>query len=146
MPQSPVHFLLVEDDDTQAELVRLLVAEGNSRDTVARVADGPAALAYLRREGPFAAVPRPTVVLLDLRLGTMDGHEVLREIKADPQLRTTPVIVFSGSDGERDRTRAYANYANSFLVKPLEFDEYRTLIHDVRAYWGGRNRPPPMPA
>lgn len=143
MSRGPVHFLLVEDDDSQAELVQLVVAEDGHRDTVDRVADGPAALAYLRREGAYAAVRRPAAVLLDLRLGATDGHEVLRQIKADPQLRGTPVIVLSNSDGERDRARAYENYANSFIVKPLDFDEYRTLIRDLRTYWGARNCPAP---
>ena len=143
MSRSPVHFLLVEDDDSHAELVRLVVEETGYRDTVDRVADGPAALAYLRREGAYAEARRPAAVLLDLRLGATDGHEVLQEIKADPQLRATPVIVLSSSDGDRDRARAYANYANSFLVKPLDFDDYQILIRDLRAYWGGHNRPAP---
>lgn len=133
--------LLVEDDDDHAHLVGLCLKETRVFDSIERVADGEQALAYLRREGPYADNPAPDVVLLELKLPKIDGHDVLQAIKSDERLKSIPVVVLTTSDAQADRVRAYRNHANSYLVKPLDFDRFTRLIHDLAYYWAVWNRP-----
>jgi CheY-like chemotaxis protein len=97
-------------------------------------------LEYLRRLGTRADHPDPDVVLLDLKLPRIDGHEVLAEIKQDDLLRHIPVVVMTTSDAEIDRARAYDCYANSYVVKPTDFHQFRQLVDDLSLYWGIWNR------
>lgn len=136
------HFLLVEDDDAHAELVELSMMDVTTPTTMERVSDGAAALDYLHRRGPFSDRPRPDVILLDLNLPRVSGHDVLRQIKANDALRTIPVVVLTTSGSPSDRHRAYDNSVNSYLVKPVEFGAFQELIADVRCYWSGWNTPP----
>jgi len=135
-----LRFLLVEDDEDHAEIVLHSLAEHRVSNAVDHVLDGEAALQYLRREGQYADSPRPDVILLDLKLPKLDGHEVLEQIKADHDLRSIPVVVLTTSDAESDRTRAYENFANSYLVKPLNFDQFNKMVEDLGLYWGVWNR------
>ncbi|MHC4093967.1 MAG: response regulator [Planctomycetota bacterium] len=141
MPAKPRHFLLVEDDDAHAELVLLGLGESPLANTVDRVADGAAALAYVRREGKYAQSPRPDVILLDLRLPKVDGHQVLAALKSDEDLRAIPVVVLSTSATEADKAEAYSNHANSYLVKPLNFEKFQQMIRDLTFYWTAWNEP-----
>jgi CheY-like chemotaxis protein len=133
-------FLLVEDDDDHAAFVLRTLQRNRVANRVDRVADGATALAYLRGEAPYTQRPRPDLVLLDLKLPRVDGHEVLAAIKSHPDLRTIPVVVLTTSDAETDRARAYRNHANSYLVKPINFARFRQLVHDLSLYWGIWNR------
>ncbi|HVP10613.1 MAG TPA: response regulator [Phycisphaerae bacterium] len=136
MLRKSVHFLLVEDDDDHAELIATgLLAENGIPKTVHRVRDGEAALAYLRRGAGNADHPRPNVVLLDLKLPRMGGHEVLAAIKSDASLRNIPVLVLTTSQTGEDKTRAYACHVNSYLAKPLDYGEFRQMIRDLCRYW-----------
>ncbi len=147
MPITPTHFLLVEDDDGHAELINLAMEENRISNTIDRVADGEQALAYLRREGEYFDSPRPDVILLDLRVPKLDGHEVLAAIKEDDALRTIPVVVMSTSAAEADKARAYSNNANSYLVKPFDFDKFHQMINDLNFYWSVWNEAPiPVPS
>lgn len=137
----PIRYLLVEDDNNHARLVQRIMERSQVDNRVERVADGATALAYLRREGEFADRDRPDVVLLDLKLPKVGGHEVLRQIKEDQQLRTIPVVVLTTSQAEPDRARAYQHYVNSYLVKPMNFDRFRDMIEEVNRYWGTWNQP-----
>ena len=139
--QSLIHFLLVEDDDDHAFLVERNLERERVGNVLDRVRDGAEALAYLRREAPFEDSPRPDVILLDLRLPKLDGHEVLEIIKRDPELTTIPVVVMTTSDAERDRSRAYEQNVNSYLVKPVDFEKFRQMVRDLSLYWGVWNRP-----
>lgn len=130
-----LHFLLVEDDDAQAELVGLALQDNGVATTVDRVSDGEQALAYLRKEGTYREVPRPDVILLDLEIPKMDGLEVLALIKQDRSLRRIPVLVMTDSDTEADRARAYYNHANSYLVKPEDSEQFQDMIRDMKYYW-----------
>ncbi len=134
-------FLLIEDDDDHAEFLTRALKRARPTNQVDRMSDGAQALAYLRGEGEHAGRPTPDVILLDLKLPKVDGHEVLAGIKSDPALFTIPVVVLTTSDAESDRARAYAHHANSYLVKPIDFERFRQLIHDLEAYWGIWNRP-----
>lgn len=139
-----ISFLLVEDNDDHAALVRHAFRRGTCGVIADRVTDGVAALAYLRKEGDFDRVERPDIVLLDLNLPRLDGHEVLRQIKADPCLRSIPVVIMTSSDDEADRCQAYDSFVNSYVLKPADLAEFRELLDDLTEYWGGWNRPCPV--
>lgn len=136
-------MLLVEDDENHALLVMRHIHKLEVCNRVDHVRDGEEALRYLRREGEHASVVLPSIILLDLKLPKLSGHEVLRQIKQDTDLRAIPVIVLSTSNAEVDRKRAYELNANSYIVKPIDFQEFRTLISDIGTYWGVWNKPPP---
>ena len=142
MPAKLVHFLIVEDDNDHAELMRLALAENQVVNTIDRVKDGAQALDYLRRAGPYAECRRPDVVLLDLGMPNVDGHQVLQAIKQDADLRTIPVVVITTSEMERDRSRAYDAHANSYVVKPIDFGRFHQMIRDLHLYWTVWNEPP----
>ncbi len=138
---SVVRFLLVEDDEDHAELVRRAMRDNRVANEIVHVRDGEAALRYLRKESPYDDARRPDVILLDLKLPRMNGHEVLAALKADSSLKAIPVIVLSTSLADADRAKAYAASANSYLVKPLDFDTFRKMIRDVQMYWAVWNKP-----
>lgn len=131
-----LHFLLIEDDDDHAEIVMRTIAKNRVGNSIERVPDGEAGLAYLRGAGLFARARRPDIVLLDLKLPGRDGHEILKEIKQDPVLRMIPVVMLTTSAAESDRLKAYANYANSYVVKPVNFARFRQMVTDLSLYWG----------
>ena len=136
MTDNSVHFLLVEDDDDHAELITMgLQASNGSTKTIDRVRDGEEALSYLKRTGSYSDRPRPSLVLLDLKLPKVNGHEVLKVMKADGELRGIPVVVLTTSQALEDRVEAYASYANSYLTKPTDFGEFSQMIKDVSRYW-----------
>lgn len=133
-------FLLVEDNNAHAKLVMLHLADAQSNVVVDRVSDGSEALDYLRRQGHFADRERPDVVLLDLRLPRVDGHEVLRQVKSDEELKVIPVVVLTTSTAESDKQAAYSNHANSYITKPLDFDQFQQMIQSLRLYWASWNQ------
>lgn len=135
-------FLLVEDNDAHAKLVMLQFRSMGDSLVIDRVDDGEDALAYLRREGGYAAKERPDVILLDLKLPKLNGHEVLRQLKADEDLRGIPVVVLTTSQAERDMAEAYREHANSYLVKPFDFVRFQRMMEDVARYWGNWNEHP----
>ena len=142
MSSRPTRFLLVEDDDAHAELVLMTLAENQISNPVDRVSDGEAALAYVRGEGSYANRLQPDIILLDLKLPKIDGHEVLAQLKADEKLRAIPVVVLTTSAAEVDKAKAYYNHANSYLIKPIDFEKFRQMVMDLRMYWSVWNEPP----
>ncbi len=144
MQTEPALILLVEDNADHAELVMRYLAGHAVANRVVHLSNGQAAIDYLLRRGDFAE-PRtdilPRLILLDLRLPRVDGLEVLRVLKSSESLRHIPVVIFTTSDTEQDTSSAYLNYANSYLVKPLESSEFRRLINDLGDYWLMHNRP-----
>ena len=138
----PLHFLLVEDDEDHANLVQMALADNRVANTVDHVLDGAAALCYVRREAPYEDRGRPDVILLDLKLPKLDGHEVLAQLKEDSDLRSIPVVVLTSSEAEADRAKAYLRHANSYLTKPLDFDRFHQMIQDLKYYWSVWNQPP----
>ena len=131
-----MNFLLVEDDDDHAEIVLRTLKRNRVANTIDRVADGESALAYLRNVGAFANRKRPDIILLDLKLPKLSGHELLKIIKTDPKLLSIPVVVLTTSSAESDRERAYEHHANSYIVKPVNFTRFREMVRDLSLYWG----------
>lgn len=145
MKGKPVVILLVEDDLAHAEIVRRNFERSRVANELIHVEDGQAALDFLHREGAYAApqrVPRPDLVLLDLRLPKVDGLEVLRRVKSDPDLTSIPVIVLTTSAAESDMVRAYDAHANSYLVKPVDFPQFVELLDTLGYYWLAWNERP----
>jgi CheY-like chemotaxis protein len=141
----PLIILLVEDNDDHAELVLRSLAEHRVANRVVRLEDGAQALDYLMRRGPYqdpAASPRPSVVVLDLRLPKVDGLEVLRQVKETSGLRQLPIVVLTTSEAERDIAMAYEYHANSYLVKPLDFGNFTTMMEQLGLYWLAWNQHP----
>jgi CheY-like chemotaxis protein len=147
MQNDPFIILLGEDNPDHAELVIRNLAEHPIANRVVHLTNGQAVLDYLFRREEYAdpaRSPLPHVILLDLRLPRVDGLQVLGAIKASEQLRRIPVVVLTTSDTEQDAMRAYYNYANSYLVKPLGYAQFAKLIADIGSYWLGQNRHAPI--
>jgi CheY-like chemotaxis protein len=142
-------ILLVEDDADHADLVRRSVSQLAREAELTVVGDGEDAVAYLLRRGSWAdpsRSPRPRLILLDLRLPKLDGFQVLEQIKGSEELRSIPVVVLATSQAETDMARAYASHANSYLVKPVDFERFVDLVKEVDEYWLDWNRQPPVEA
>ncbi|HSD28113.1 MAG TPA: response regulator [Vicinamibacteria bacterium] len=137
-----LRVLLVEDDPDHAELVRRGLEDYGSHLQLTHVADGESALEYLKDRAPRSTPGRPHLILLDLRLPRMDGLEVLREIKATPDLADIPCVVLTTSRAEGDMVKAYRLHANSYLVKPGDYDRFVELIAGVERYWLHENVKP----
>lgn len=138
MNGEPIVILLVEDDAAHAEIVRRNFQDCRLANTLMHVTDGQAALDYLARRNIYsdpAQSPRPGVILLDLRLPKVDGLEVLRSIKSDPNLQNIPVVILTTSRAELDRVKAYTLHANSYLVKPVDFTKFTELMQAFGYYW-----------
>ena len=130
-----LEILLVEDNPADARLTREVFEGGRLSTHLNVVADGEQALAFLRREGIYEAAPRPKLVLLDLNLPRKDGREVLEELKSDRVLCRIPVIVLTTSAAESDILRSYELQANCFITKPLDLDEYFTVVRAIEDFW-----------
>lgn len=127
--------LLVEDDAARAGLLRHVMAGWVSPPRVQTVRTGKEALAYLRRDGAYAAAPRPHLVLLDLHLPGLDGRDVLRALKADPRLRRIPVVVMSASEEEDDVAACYDLHANGYVTKAFSLQEMDRDLRAIAGFW-----------
>jgi CheY-like chemotaxis protein len=145
MMGEPILVMLVEDNIDHAELVMRTLEEHSIANKISHFSDGQTALEYLLRRGEYSdpsTSPRPHVILLDLRLPRVDGLEVLQAIKDNPDLKAIPVVVLTTSEAEKDVARAYANHVNSYLVKPVGFEEFKRLMNDLGYYWLSWNTHP----
>ena len=139
-----VEILIIEDNDSDLELALRALRKANLANKVLALRDGTQALDYLFGEGEFAGRDvnsHPRVVLLDLKLPKVNGTEVLRRMKSDPRTATVPVVVLTSSNEERDRLASYQLGANSFIVKPVEFDSFSRAVTEIGMYWMLLNRP-----
>ena len=131
----PVDILLVEDNPGDARLMQEALAEAKIRNRLQVIADGAEALAYLRRRDPFAGAGRPDLILLDLNLPGKDGRQVLAEIKRDEDLRRIPVVILTTSHAEADIARAYDLHANAYITKPLDIEQFITVVKSIEDFW-----------
>jgi CheY-like chemotaxis protein len=130
-------ILMADDDDDDYMLTQKALKKSKLLNTLSRVSDGEELLEYLRREGQYKDVPyeRPGVILLDLNMPKKDGREALKEIKSDPKLRDIPVVVFTTSKAEEDVYRSYQLGVNSFITKPVTFDNLIQVMQTLGKYW-----------
>ena len=138
MKDRPAVILLVEDDETHAMLITRAFEDVKISHEFHWLCCGDEALDYLFRKGKFADPedsPRPDLILLDLRLPVVDGHDVLRAIKGSEDLKALPVVILSTSQNKADIAKAYSNYANSYLVKPMGADKFREMMDALGNYW-----------
>lgn len=131
----PIEILLVEDNPGDVRLIREALNEGKFLNRMSVVGDGVSALRFLRREGAHAEAPRPDLVLLDLNLPAKDGHEVLSDMKADPELRSIPVVILTSSEEEKDILRAYDCHVNCYVTKPVGLGEFMLIVQTVEHFW-----------
>jgi two-component system, chemotaxis family, response regulator Rcp1 len=131
----PIEILLVEDNPGDVRLTIEGLRESKVRNNLHVAPDGVAALEFLRRDGTYADAPRPDLILLDLNLPKKDGREVLAEIKADPALRTIPVVVLTTSSAEKDVLRTYELQAASYITKPVDLEQFITVVKSIEDFW-----------
>lgn len=131
----PTIILLVEDSPTDQLMTRAALQRSRVPNELHVVNDGVEAMEFLRQQGNFANAPRPDLVLLDLNMPRMNGREVLNAVKSDPALKTIPVIVLTTSDAQEDVMISYGSYANSYLVKPVGFEAFDSLIQGLASFW-----------
>lgn len=130
-----VEILLVEDSRGDANLVMEVLKESKIRNHVSHVEDGEQAMDFLKQRGKYPNVKRPQLILLDLNMPKKDGREVLAEIKADEELKSIPVVVMTTSKSEEDIFKSYSLHANCFVQKPLDFDQFVRIVHNIEEFW-----------
>jgi two-component system, chemotaxis family, response regulator Rcp1 len=131
----PVEILLVEDNPGDVRLTREALKEGKVRNNLYVAPDGVEALRFLRREDEHHDAVRPDLILLDLNLPRKDGREVLEEIKQDVNLRSIPVVILTSSQAEQDICRAYQLHANCYVTKPVDLDQFVTVVQSIETFW-----------
>jgi CheY-like chemotaxis protein len=139
----PLNVLLVEDDPGDVLIAREAIAAGNLSTKLDVVVDGVEAMAYLRHENGYANAHRPDLIVLDLNLPRMSGHEVLAEVKSDPQLRRIPVVVLTTSKAQEDIARSYDLHASVHVSKPVDFDEFTGVVKKIDEFFGNVAQLPP---
>lgn len=135
LPSRPAEILLVEDNSADVRLTREALREGKLHNKLHVATDGVDAMAFLRREGPYADAVRPDLILLDLNLPKKDGREVLEDIKADASLRSIPVVILTSSKAEQDILRAYDLHANCYVTKPVDLDQFIHVVKSIEQFW-----------
>ena len=131
----PAELLLVEDNYGDVLLTREASQSGRIANNLSVAGDGEVAMAMLRREGVHANQSRPDVILLDLNLPRMDGREVLRAIKTDPDLQRIPVIMLTSSKADIDILKSYELNANGYIVKPVTFERLQEVVSSIETFW-----------
>lgn len=131
----PIEILLVEDNPGDIRLMRESFKDAKVRNNINHVGDGITALAYLRREGPYARAPRPDIILLDLNLPKKDGREVLAVIKSDDDLRRIPVVILTTSRAEEDIVKSYDLHANCYISKPVDLEQFMHVVRSIENFW-----------
>ncbi|MDC4203165.1 MAG: response regulator [Candidatus Manganitrophus sp.] len=131
----PVEILLVEDSPGDVRLTKEALKEGKVLNNLNVVGDGVEALAFLRQEGSYKNAVRPDLILLDLNLPKKDGREVLEAIKNDPDLKRIPVVILTTSNAEKDVLKSYDLHANCYVTKPVDFEQFITVVKSVEDFW-----------
>src|SRR5437764_5186692 len=138
-----LEILLVEDNIADARLTIEAFKSSTLPHCLSHTQDGIEALEYLRREGRYSQAQRPDLILLDLNLPRKDGREVLYDIKTDHALRRIPVVVLTTSQAQEDIQRAYSLYANCYICKPMELDDFTRIVKSIEDFWLTTAKLPP---
>jgi CheY-like chemotaxis protein len=139
----PIEVLLVEDDPGDVLMTQEAFSDFEIANTLNVVMNGEDAIAYMRKQGPFADAPRPDLVILDLNLPRRNGREVLRDVKGDPELRRIPIVVLTTSEAETDVLAVYDLHANAYVRKPADFDEFVGAVRAIDHFYSRVVRLPP---
>lgn len=144
MTEKGVDILLVEDNPNDVELALDALKEAKLANRIQVVRDGEEALAFLFRQGAYASRPDqlPKLILLDLKLPKINGLEVLAQIRADEHLQLIPVVMMTSSREERDIIESYRLHVNSYIVKPVDFEQFTASVRQIGFYWLLLNEPP----
>jgi CheY-like chemotaxis protein len=138
-----ISVLLVEDDAGDVLLIREAFEDHKVGNVLSVVSDGVEAMDYVRGEGSYADITRPDLILLDLNLPRKSGIEVLAEIKNDPALSMIPVVVLTTSEAEEDIVGAYKLHANAYITKPVDFEQFTKIVHQIDDFFIGLVKLPP---
>jgi CheY-like chemotaxis protein len=133
--RKPIEILLVEDSPSDTDLTVEAFLESRIPSKLNHVEDGVEAMEFLGRKNSYFDAPRPDLILLDLNLPRKDGREVLAELKADPDLRTIPVVVLTTSKDDQDIAQAYRLQANCYIAKPVDFDQFVNVVRAIEHFW-----------
>jgi len=139
----PLEVLLVEDTPGDVRLTQEAFKKTNIKVRLNNVKDGAEALDYLYQKGNFPNSPKPDLILLDLNLPKVNGHEVLSEVKSDPQLKRIPVVILTSSNSQEDIVKAYNAHANCYLLKPSELKDFFSVIQAIMDFWLSLTKLPP---
>jgi CheY-like chemotaxis protein len=131
----PAKILLVEDNPADARLTLEALREGGVHSDLYHAPDGVEAMAFLRREGSYAATPRPDLILLDLNMPRKGGREVLAELNENPDLRSIPVLILSSSTAEGDIRDAYSLNCNCYIKKPVDLEQFFDIVGTITNFW-----------
>ena len=132
---NPAVILLVEDNEGDARLAKEALKDGKVNNQLHHVRDGIECMSFLQKEGEFAQAPRPDLILLDLNMPRMDGREVLDAINQDADLSIIPVVVLTTSQSEIDIVKSYDLNANCYISKPVDFEQFVTVVRSIETFW-----------
>ena len=135
MSNSTFSILIAEDNPTDVMIMREAMDSAKFKIDLHVVVDGVQALQFLRRMGAYKDSPRPDLILLDLNMPRKNGHEVLAEIKVDPEFKNIPVVMLTTSQAEDDLARAYANHVNCYIRKPVDFESFVEVVRGIEQFW-----------
>ncbi len=135
MDTNPIEILLVEDNEGDVGLVEEVFEDARIRNIIHVAEDGEEAMQFLNKEKKFVNAPTPDLILLDLNLPGKDGREVLEEIKTDDKLKSIPVVVLTTSKAEEDIIKSYDLHANSYITKPVDFDQFIRVVKSIEDFW-----------
>jgi two-component system, chemotaxis family, response regulator Rcp1 len=131
----PIEILMADDNKGDVRLTLEALKGAKVKNNVHVVENGIEAMAFLRKEGKYANVPRPDIILLDLNMPKKDGREVLQEIKSDPDLKCIPVVILTVSQAEEDILKTYNLHANCFISKPVDLDQFIKIVKSLEDFW-----------
>jgi CheY-like chemotaxis protein len=131
----PAHILLVEDNEGDIILTLEAFEESKIKTNISVVKNGQEALDFLFRQGEFVSAQKPDIIILDINIPIFNGHEVLKKIKEDPNLKRIPVIMLTTSSNKKDIHLTYENHGNSFITKPINMDEFLDAILKIEEFW-----------
>ncbi|MGA9533595.1 MAG: response regulator [Anaerolineales bacterium] len=135
MQATPIEILMVEDNPGDVRLTKEAFKENKIQNNMYVAEDGELALDYLHQRNGYEDAVRPDLILLDLNLPKLDGRQVLQDIKEDPDLKRIPVVILTTSEASEDIVRTYDLHANSYVTKPVDFDQFCKVVHSIEEFW-----------